>query len=368
MESSIRSDMQVVSDEPIVSDRLLWEIWQSMLRFNTLMAADELGLFDLLEKSPRDIETLSKDLDLEVRATLAITENMMASNIISRNDNGTYELTELSKTYLTSGSEYYWGNLFKANRKYPLTYDMFITALKTNRSTCYEKEPLFEFIENDEQNARDVSYSLLDRSKYSAKKLETSDLFSGVKHLLDVGGGLGHLAASIVHGNAGMTATVMELPTVCKLGREYLEKEWPQHGVASRISFEPLDFFKDPWPVNADGMFFSDIFHDWSFSTCQEIADKAYKHLQDGGKIFVFEFLKDDDRCEPWLVQSYNMAMMLYTEGQQFRFSELEDILRKAGFKEITRHPMGDIYTLISATKNEPEFKAGLPEQQETIP
>ncbi|WP_179957450.1 methyltransferase [Exilibacterium tricleocarpae] len=325
----------------------MWEIWQTVTQINSLTAADELGLFSLLAPQPLTVAAIAERLAVQPRAAVAITGYMAALGFLDCDETRRYGLTALARKYMLPDSDYYWGPVWQCTRNAPASADMFVEALQKNNSTIHDGNPLFEFLSSNKDFAREFAYSMHSRGLYSAEQVAKSVLFNGVTRLLDIGGGIGTFATQIVTNHAAMTAQVIDLPMVCELGEEYAASR----GLQQRVSFRALDFFNEAWPTDADGMFFSDIFHDWNFDTCREIADKAFTALRRGGRIFICELLKDDDRCGPWLANSYDMAMIIHTEGQQFTFAELRAIVEGAGFTGVVKEPAGDVFTLVSATK-----------------
>ncbi|GLW93386.1 methyltransferase [Actinokineospora globicatena] len=87
--------------------------------------------------------------------------------------------------------------------------------------------------------------------------LDSYDL-SGARHLVDVGGGKGHLVASILKRYPEMTAVVYDLPRVVPAAEEVLREA----GVAGRASCVGGDFLK--WvPEGGDLYIVSWTLHDW---------------------------------------------------------------------------------------------------------
>ena len=339
------------NDSVDISDRKMWEIWQTVTQVNSLTAADELGLFSLLERQSLPVEAIATQLGIQVRAATAISGYMAALGFLEPEDNGQYGLTAMGRKFMLPGSDYYWGPVWRCTRNAPTSADMFVEALKKNNSTVHDGNPLFEFLSTNRAFTREFAYSMHSRGICSAEQIGASPAFDGVTHLLDIGGGIGTFATQIAKHHRDLTATVIDLPLVCELGEEYVAAQWQAGGVAQRVCHRALDFFNEPWPDNADGIFFSDIFHDWDFDTCRDIAAKAFAALPEGGKIFLCELLKGSAHCPPWLAASYDMAMIVHTEGQQFSFADLKAILEGAGFRALAQEPAGDIFTLVSASR-----------------
>ena len=97
--------------------------------------------------------------------------------------------------------------------------------------------------------------------------------FSGVSSLLDVGGGSGCYASALANHYPEMKCTIMELAAVCEVAKGYIEKA----GVSDRVDTTTVDMFREDWPEGYEAHFFSNIFHDWSIETCEQLAQKSFE-------------------------------------------------------------------------------------------
>jgi acetylserotonin N-methyltransferase len=162
--------------------------------------------------------------------------------------------------------------------------------------------------------------------------------FTGIKRILDVGGGSGCFMIAIAQAHPKLTATIMELPTMCEAAVPYIEAG----GVGDRIDTKAVNMFRDPWPKGYDAVFFSNVWHDWNFRTCEWLARRAYEALPQGGRIMLHEALLDDDGAGPATTAAFSMLMLLATQGQQFTFAEIKGLLEDSGFRDVeTRHTAG---------------------------
>jgi acetylserotonin N-methyltransferase len=169
----------------------------------------------------------------------------------------------------------------------------------------------------------------------------------GVTRLLDVGGGSGCFSIAIAQQFPSVRCTVLELPAVCDVARRYIA----DGGVADRVDTISIDMFRDAWPRGYDGMFFSNIFHDWNAETNRFLARRAYDALEPGGRIFLHEQLLAEDGSGPVTTAAFSMLMLLGTHGRQYTFSELEKILSSAGFVDIDSCATYGYYSVVSGRK-----------------
>jgi len=141
------------------------------------------------------------------------------------------------------------------------------------------------------------------------------------RHLVDVGGGTGHLAAAATTAWPGLAATVLELPAVTASTREYIANM----GATDRVSVAEVDFFADsvwPLPRDADIISFGRILHDWGETDCELILRRACAHLPIGGGVLLAEMLLDEDKRGPVSAQLQSLNMLVQTKGKERSGSE----------------------------------------------
>jgi hypothetical protein len=140
---------------------------------------------------------------------------------------------------------------------------------------------------------------------------------------------------------------VLELPTMCEAAQRYIE----DGGVSDRVDTRAVDMFRQPWPRGYDAVFFSNIWHDWNVRTCTWLAERTYEILPSGGRIMLHEMLIDDDGAGPATAAAFSMLMLLATQGQQFTFGELKDLLEGVGFTGIETTPTSHYYSITTGYK-----------------
>jgi hypothetical protein len=148
-----------------------------------------------------------------------------------------------------------------------------------------------------------------------------------------------------------MRFTILELPAVCQVAREYIDR----FGLHSRIETHAADMFRDPWPGGHDAIFFSNIFHDWDRERCLELARRSFAALPPGGRIYAHEALLSDAGDGPLTVALFSMHMLIRTEGKQLSASELRALLEQAGFTRVSVTPTCGYYSLVTGTRPETE-------------
>lgn len=330
---------------PAVDDTPVWDAWLAFYQVPAMSVALELEIFEQL-KTPTDTATLAAETGHTVRGLAALLGMLKSLKLLDRRD-GKWQLNNVSRTYMLQESPFFWGPFFS----YMATSHPTHALLRDNLlgTATGEGRPVQGWEEGEipEDLARTLTAFMHSHSIAAAVGLAKSCDFSGVKRVLDVGGGSGCYASCIALENASLKATVMDLRTICSVAQDYIT----QAGIADRVDTTVVDMFREDWPAGYDCHFFANVFHDWDMETCTDLARSSFAALEPGGRICLQEMLLDDSGDGPLQPMSFSLMMCLGTRGQQFSLPQLKEILETAGFSDIQAQRSYGYYSLVTGYK-----------------
>jgi acetylserotonin N-methyltransferase len=339
-------------DTPTFDDRPIWDVWLSVYWAPSMVAADELGLFDALAAAPAGVEEIASGLALNPVALKALLP-MLASLGLLQVRLGRYQLSGAGRSYLVKSSPLYWGHAFSIHRRSALA-SRIEAALRSrpveSLDVLGERErPVdsWESGELDPQMARMLTAFMHSHSLPAALGLAASPRFEKAVRVLDVGGGSGCFSIALAERRPALRCTVMELPVVCELARGYVEAA----GVQMRVDLLARDMFREAWPQGHDAVLMSNIFHDWEEATCARLAASAFDALPSGGRIHLHEMLIDDEGSGPLPSAAFSMQMLVGTKGRQYSAAELAGLLQGAGFSDVAVDPAYGYFSLVTAVR-----------------
>lgn len=338
-------------ESPIVDNRLILDSLFARWRFPCLSAALELDLFEELHREPASARGLAKRLGLNFRAMRAVLPVNAAGGLLTVRD-GVYGLTVTARTYLLKDSPFYFGAKLFAQARTSNEHQELLAALREPQEYKGEsglKRPVegWEAGDISAEFAKRIADYMQAECAGLAVGAAKSGVYKGVKRMLDVGGGSGAMSIAIAQAQEETRCTVMDLPAMCDEAKAHIAAA----GCEDRVDVAAVDMFRQPWPSGYDGMVFSNIFHDWRFDTCAELSKKAFDALPKGGRIFLHEMLYEDGHTGPLAAAGFSVQMLLGTQGQQFTFAELKELLADAGFTDIgVTHTFG-YYSVVTGVK-----------------
>jgi len=339
---------------PSSDDRPIWDIWLSSLWLPSITVAVELGLFEALRESPATSEELARRLELNPRGTRPLLQLLVSLGALVLHD-GNFQLAPLAQNYLLSDSPFFWGHVWSLSIDLSPIHARLRDSLVARPRPSAASAPsqpahLVEAWESgriDLERAGGIARFMNSHSMAAAAGLAKTVSFESIARLLDVGGGSGCFSIALAQRNPQLRCTIMDLAAMCHWAQKYIDTA----GIGDRVDTRSVDMFREAWPQGYDAIFFSNVFHDWSFETCVQLAASAYAALPGNGRIYLHEMLLDDSGTAPRTAAAFSVLMLIGTRGQQFRFVDLRKLLASAGFVDVTVTPAHGYYSLVSGRK-----------------
>jgi hypothetical protein len=150
--------------------------------------------------------------------------------------------------------------------------------------------------------------------------------------LLDVGGGSGTYTIAFLRAVPEMRATLFDLPEVIEMAHERLNDE----GLLDRTTLVAGSYHQDELPRGHDLALLSAIIHSNSPEENLELYRKAFRALNEGGRVLVRDHVMEPDRIHPRDGAIFAINMLVGTSGGgTYTYEEIEAGLSQAGFTRI---------------------------------
>jgi hypothetical protein len=170
--------------------------------------------------------------------------------------------------------------------------------------------------------------------------------FTGIRVLVDVGGGHGTLLAAVLNAHPAMRGTLLDVSAVAEGVRMLLANE----GVGERSEVVAGDFFKAV-PSGGDAYILKDILHDWDdnraiaiLKNCRWALGRSNQH----GTVLVVEKVIRPGN-EPFAGKLTDITMLLVTGGRERTEAEYRELMAMAGLRVTRVVPTGSPASVIEA-------------------
>jgi SAM-dependent methyltransferase len=303
------------------------EFAASFQKSRILLSGIELDIFTNVDKSGTTSKQIAGNLHLDEHACDRLLNALVSLGFLTKHNHLFYN-TEKSFMFLSKKSSDYLGGLMHLNHLWN-TWSNLTQVIKTGTSAHPG-----EINERGEEWLYPFINAMHDRAKNQApRQLENIDL-SGIKSILDIGGGSGAYSMEFVSKKPEIEPTVFDLPNVVPITKKFIDKE----GFSNKIKTQPGDYTTDDLPEGFDLVFLSAIIHSNPLETNQVLIKKCFNSLNKNGKIVIQDWIMNNDRTKPTSGAVFALNMLVGTEaGDCFTEQEVTEMLDRAGFKNISR-------------------------------
>lgn len=309
--------------------------------FQLVWAGVQLGVFDSLERRPNQTaENLRESTGLAERPLRILLTGLTALRVVVKNTDG-YRNAPMTSAMLVKDAPGNWVDVlgWQAHIVYPGQID-FVESLKQNTNVGLKRFPgnednLYARLTHDpflERVFQDAMSSL----SHSANQdfVKNIDL-SGVRHLVDAGGGNGENAMTVARAFPQLKVTIFDSPSVCEIAKANIRAA----GMEDRVDTRPGNFFETDFPQGIDAIMFAHMLTIWSPEKDTALLKRAHDALPKGGRVIIFNMMGWDDETGPMTTAlgSPYFISIATGQGMLYAWKEYEQFLKDAGFAQTQR-------------------------------
>ena len=309
--------------------RMISSVWVPQ----TVCAAAQLGVADAMGAGAHGADDLAPKLGVHPRALYRLLRAMTALELTTQGADGRFTLTATGACLrsdapdsvrawaLLWGSEMMWrpwGHLADCVR----TGEMAPKLLDGFDST-------FDYMATHPEQQAIFNRSMLELTRGVAAALPGFYDFSGVRSVMDVGGGFGALLPPLLRALSQLRASVYDLP-VCADGARKL---FAEEGLAERFEFVSGDFFESV-PAGADVYLLKSVIHDWDDAKSRRILENVRRALRPEARLLLLEWpLPERVTAADSNMVSVDLNMLVMVGGMERTEREYKELLASAGLR-----------------------------------
>ena len=225
------------------------------------------------------------------------------------------------------------------------SWELAADAVRTGRPQPKEVfgTPAFDYYAKYPAEGEQFGKAMQNVSRFAAGAVLEAYDFSGVKTIMDVGGGNGSLALAILEKHPEMKGQV----STCRTSsRRRSSASTPPARPTAAVS-SPASFFKAV-PRGADLHALKFILHDWTDDECVEILKCCREAIEPSGRVLVVEMLVPEE-IRPDFVMLMDLNMLVMTGGRERTVQEFEAVFTRAGFRMTRVIPTSSPFSLLEA-------------------
>lgn len=324
--------------------------------FELLRTALEFDLFEKLENAGSlSIDEVAEVIGVESQPARVLLLGLASLRLLESQD-GKYTNTDIIRQKLLRSSSRFLGPLVDIQSEIinPSLVD-FAESMRHNtnvglRHLSGPGNTLYERL-TDHPKLQKVFYANMgDASRKAFTQFLNFYDFSGIRHVIDIGGGDGTNSIELAKRYPKLEVTVFDQATVTQLAAGRIEDP----DLRKRVHFHAGDLFLDPLPEGADAILYFHIFEIWSLKRNIELLRKCYNALPEGGVCLVYSFVSNNEgtgSLSAGLVSPYFLTLAS-GEGMAYSSNDKEFAVKEAGFQNIQCHKnLGFSHALVIGRK-----------------
>ncbi|UMP01311.1 acetylserotonin O-methyltransferase [Amycolatopsis sp. EV170708-02-1] len=343
---------------PIPTDddkTFVFDLLYGFYRSQALQTFATLGVADELAARPRTAHDLAADLDCDGPTLYRFLRLCTALRLVDSIGDGTFALTGAG-ALLRSGTDPTMRTVvrFWAGDEQWRAWGALEDAIRSGEPTLEDAlgAPIFPWLAEHPERGRVFSEAMAERARMDHPGIVEACDLSGMRTIVDLGGGNGTLLTAFLKANPGLSGELVDTPANVALAETVLSEA----GLSDRARLIAGDFF-DSVPRDRDAYVLKSVIHDWN----DEQSERALKVCRDAMRADSVLYIVDPvipDEPEGWIASPRavlsDLNMLVVTGGTERTAGEFEALLRASGFtldsiRECPRAPGFSVVTACPA-------------------
>jgi len=328
--------------------KLLGIVNSSWMAQATCVAA-ELGIADQLASGPKTTDELARASGCHAPSLRRLMGALTSLDLCAERGDGAFELTPMGALLRKDAPNsvrswtIWWGRYL-----WPVWANLLYSVKAgTDARRLLAGTEGFDPLERNATMAATFYEAMVELTRLVGRGVCRSYDFSGMKQVVDVGGGYGELLGAVLKAYPAMRGILFDLPRAVQGARPHLESL----GVGDRCNFIAGSFF-DSVPGGADAYLLKSVIHNWDDAQSAIILRNCRRAMSPDAKLLLVEQLMPVHMEASPRVQAMARAdlNMLVTHGARERTeAEFQRLLRAQDFSLVRIIPTVSNYNVIEA-------------------
>ncbi len=270
---------------PAVMFKFIMGRWVSRL----IYIAAKLELADRLKHGPLTVEELATAADVQAPALYRVLRALASVGIFAETKDKRFRLTPLAVTLQKAvPGSMHAAALMLGEKYWEDAWAQLLRGVKTGEMPFLKAHgiPPFEYLEKHPEDLKIFGETMTSVSSTENSAIAAAYKFSGLRTLVDVGGGNGSLLATILNANPKMKGVLFDQPSVITRAKQ--DRHITAKGIAERCTLESGDFF-EAVPKGGDAYIMKRTLHDWDDECCAKILANCCAAMSEKGIVLVVD-------------------------------------------------------------------------------
>jgi hypothetical protein len=295
-----------------------------------IFAVAELGITDYLKNNSRSAAEIAQHTNAHAPSLYRLMRAMAGFGFFVEDSEGRFSLTPLGAALQSDAPGHARSTVrMLAGPWMWRSVGEFLHSVKTGESGTEKAfgQSVFDYLGTEPQQASIFNEAMIGIHGSEPPAIAAAYDFSGIRKLVDVGGGTGNLLTTILLANPELKGMLYDLPHVAREARQQIEAK----NLSERCEVVEGSFFESV-PEGADAYILSHIIHDWDEEKCLKILGNCRRVMNEGDKLLLIEMvIPPGNGFHPG--KFLDMVMLSVTGGRERTEQEYAELFAKANLK-----------------------------------
>lgn len=324
----------------------LFQVLFGYSRTQLIYASAKLGIADLLQDGPRSAAELAHATATHEDTLRRVMRGLVNMGIFAE-DEGRYALTPVGACLrsgvpnslrgwaLLTGEVLYdaWGGLLHSLRTGETAFNHIYGM------------GVYEYLAAHPDAAGYFNQGMTVSTAQGARALLAAYDFSSIGAVVDVGGGIGTLIATILEARPHLRGILFDAPSVAAAARQRLDAA----GLLDRCEVVGGNFFSAV-PPGGDAYILSWVLLDWDDDDSLRILRNCRAVMPEHGRLLIFEAILPEGATSGDRIVGRDLSMLVMTGGRERTAAEYTALLARAGLAVTRIIPTAANRSVIEAT------------------
>jgi hypothetical protein len=295
--------------------------------------AARLRLADMLSDAPLSAVELAGQLGAHAPFLYRVLRALVEIGLLSEEEDGRFGLTTMGRLLREDDPDSLRPVAIVYGDAFYQAWSGLLQGVKSGRTPFEELfgAAFFDYFAQHPELGEAFDRTMASLSTAMADEVVAAYDFSGIRTLVDVGGGHGALLAAVLKAHPAITGVLFDQPAVIDSAREWIAAE----GLSDRCELIGGDFF-EAVPEGKDAYLMKWILHDWDDERAVRILRNCRQAMGERARLLTVEVVLPDRVGTAPAGCRNDVHMLVLTGGRERTESEYRALLCAAGL-QLTR-------------------------------
>lgn len=300
---------------------------------HAVSAAARLGVADVLKDGPKSSEELAPAVGVDARALYRLLRALTSVGLFVEDEDSRFSLTPLG-TYLRSDvpGSLRAAALYFGSEELSRAWSHLSHSVQTGHPAFDHVFGMgsFEYFAHHPEIGRVFNEAMTGLARQRAAAVVAAYDFSGLRKIVDVGGGQGELLTAVLKAHPTITGVLFDLPATITSAQQNIAAA----DLTGRCTLMAGDFFVAV-PSGGDAYVLSTVIHDWLDDKATVILQNCHRAMGKNGRLLLIERVLPSRVERSATLHPYTSLadlMMMVIGGQERTEAEFCALYAHAGF------------------------------------